>query len=216
MHYGILIVFSTLKAELDMATQQERRQKTRQKILNAASELFMKQGFEKTTISQILLRANIVKGTFYQHFETKMDLLVVLGRQEGAEQVQQLIETVRQGASALEALQRYYLVLAQWFEANAPIAQDVIISAIRLHNPESSSPEYVAHDFTRLILSLAQEQGEVRTDVDANTQAIAIGGAFTLAAVDWCHNPEASGLQQQTAACFKIFLDGVRVESNMK
>lgn len=167
-------------------------------------------------MAQIVARANVVKGTFYQHFQTKMDLLVVLGRQDGAEQVRDLIERVRQGASALEALQKYYLVMAQWFEANAHIAQDVIISAIRLHDPDSSFPEYIAHDFTKLMLESAKEQGEVRTDIDINTQAIVIGGAFTLAVIDWCRHPETSQLQVQSTACFEVFLQGVQVLKKTK
>ena len=193
-----------------MASQQKRREKTRHKILTAASALFLKQGFENTTIAQIIQKADIVKGTFYQHFDTKMDLLVTLGRQEGAEQVKQLIESVKNGASAIKALESYYLVLAQWFEAHAPIAQDVIISAIHLHNPSSNSPEHVAHDFTRLILQLAQKQKEVKRNIDANTQAIALGGAFTLSVIDWSRDPQPKKLQKQTAECFKIFLGGVR------
>lgn len=192
-----------------MATQQERRAQTRQKILVAAAELFVKQGFDSTSVAQIVARANVVKGTFYQHFETKMDLLVVLGRQEGEERVSKLVDSVKQGASAIEALQRYYAVLAQWFEAQAPIAQDVVISAIRLHDPTSDAPEHVPHDFTKLMLCFAQEQGEVRKDIDAKTQAIVIGGAFTLAVVDWCRSTDKTSLRKSTEDCFQVFLRGV-------
>lgn len=197
-----------------MASQEERRALTRQKILNAAAELFLKNGFETTSVAQIVAHANVVKGTFYQHFETKMDLLVVLGRQHGADQVRKLIHQVRQGASALEILQRYYLAMAQWFEAHAPIAQDVIISAIRLHDSNSNSPEYVAHDFTKLMLRFAQERGEARKDIHVTAQACVIGGAFTLAVIDWCRNPEAATLQEQTKACLAVFLEGIRVQDS--
>lgn len=193
-----------------MASQEDRRASTRQKILNAAADLFLNNGFEKTTIAQIVAHANIVKGTFYQHFQTKMDLLVLLGRQEGAERVHKLIEQVVQGESALNALQRYYLVMAQWFETYPNIAEDVMISAIRLHDPNSDVPEYVAHDFTRLMLKIAQERKEVRADIDINSMSVAIGGAFTIAVIDWCRNPETASLQERFKSCFRIFLQGVQ------
>lgn len=194
-----------------MASQESRRALTRQKILNAAAELFLSNGFEKTTIAQILAHANIVKGTFYQHFQTKMDLLLVLGRQDGAERVQNLIAQVRQGGSALDALQRYYLVLARWFETYPNIAEDIMLSAIRLHDPDSDLPEYIAHDFTRLMLNIAQERSEVRADIDINSLSITIGGAFTLAVIDWCRKPETGALQASCKTCFQIFQQGAQV-----
>ena len=197
-----------------MATQQERRALTRRKIIDAAAALFLEQGFDNTTIAQILERANVVKGTFYQHFQTKMDLLVVLGRQDGTERVSELITEVRHGLSPLEALRRYYLAMAQWFEAHPAIAEDVVVSAIRLHNPHSDSPESVAHDFTRLMLKIAGERGEVRSDIVVAAQAIVMGGAFTLAVIDWCRNPAPSALQECIGACFQVFLQGVRVETS--
>lgn len=193
-----------------MASQESRRASTRQKILAAAADLFLKNGFERTTIAQIVAHANIVKGTFYQHFQTKMDLLIVLGRQDGAERVQNLIAQVMQGGSALDALQRYYLVMAQWFETYPNIAEDVMISAIRLHDPNSDLPEYVAHDFTKLMLKIAQKRNEVRADIGINSMSIAIGGAFTIAVIDWCRNPETEPLQERFKSCFQIFLQGVQ------
>lgn len=193
-----------------MASQEERRSSTRQKILNAAAELFLNNGFEKTTIAQIVAHANIVKGTFYQHFQTKMDLLLELGRQDGAERVQNLIARVKQGEPALDALQRYYLVLAQWFETHPNIAEDIMLSAIRLHAPGSNTPEYVAHDFTRLMLEIARERKEVRAEIDIDNMAVSIGGAFIFAVFDWCRNPETQPLQERFKSCFQIFLQGVQ------
>ena len=195
-----------------MATQQERRANTRQKILNAAADLFVQQGFENTSITQIIERADIVKGTLYQHFKTKMDLLVVLSRQGGTEKVQQLIDEVNQGASAIEALKKYYLVMAQWFEMNPNIAEDIIISAIRLHTPDSNEPLNIAHDFTKLMLKTAQDRGEVRDDIEANDQAIVLGGAITLAIIDWSKKPASKPLQELFQNCLDVFIQGVQFD----
>lgn len=199
-----------------MASQQSRRNATRQKILNAAADLFLTNGFEKTTIAQVVAHADIVKGTFYQHFQTKMDLLVELGRQEGAERVHELIERVKQGSSALDALQNYYLVMAQWFEKHPNIAEDIMISAIRLHEPNSDQPEYIAHDFTRLMLKIAQQRCDVRADIDINSMSVALGGAITFAVIDWCRNPDIEPLSVRCKTCFQIFLQGVRHSGQQK
>lgn len=51
---------------------------TRQKLLEAAKEVFLEDGFQKATISQMIKKANIGYGTAYVHFQGKEDLLIVL------------------------------------------------------------------------------------------------------------------------------------------
>jgi len=48
---------------------------TKEKIYNSAIELFEKQGFEPTTISDITKAAGTAKGTFYVHYKSKNDLV---------------------------------------------------------------------------------------------------------------------------------------------
>ncbi|MED1204488.1 TetR/AcrR family transcriptional regulator [Heyndrickxia acidicola] len=52
--------------------------KTKQKLLEAAKDVFLKEGFQKATISQMIKKANIGYGTAYVHFQGKEDILIVL------------------------------------------------------------------------------------------------------------------------------------------
>lgn len=49
---------------------------TRDQLLDAATALFLEQGFAKTTIQQIADRVGISKGAFYLHFRSKSQLMV--------------------------------------------------------------------------------------------------------------------------------------------
>ena len=49
-------------------------------ILDAASIVFSKYGFAKTTIEQIAKQANLGKGTVYQYFKSKKELFLLVGR----------------------------------------------------------------------------------------------------------------------------------------
>ena len=46
-----------------------------QRILDAAAELFIHYGFDKTTVSDIANEAGVSKGAIYLHFKSKDDLL---------------------------------------------------------------------------------------------------------------------------------------------
>jgi AcrR family transcriptional regulator len=52
------------------------KQSPRERILNTASILFHKQGYNSTGINQIISEASVAKASFYQHFKSKDDLCV--------------------------------------------------------------------------------------------------------------------------------------------
>lgn len=50
------------------------KQNKRTSLMNTSLDLFVKQGFAKTTISDIVKNAGLAKGTFYLYFKDKYDL----------------------------------------------------------------------------------------------------------------------------------------------
>lgn len=55
---------------------QLRGQQVADKIMDAANNLFYKQGYNVTGINQIIEEAGVAKGSLYQHFPSKTDLLI--------------------------------------------------------------------------------------------------------------------------------------------
>ena len=60
------------------SARKQRSLKTRAKLLAAASDVFIEYGFQKTTISQIIKKAETGYGTAYLHFTGKDDILIQL------------------------------------------------------------------------------------------------------------------------------------------
>ncbi|HUS61702.1 MAG TPA: helix-turn-helix domain-containing protein [Acidimicrobiales bacterium] len=61
-----------------MATQEERRADTRQRLLDAAAELFAERGIEASSVDAIAERAERTSGAVYDHFDGKQGLLFAL------------------------------------------------------------------------------------------------------------------------------------------
>lgn len=59
-------------------TTSTRRMRTRTLLMDAASELFARQGVAATTVEMILLAARVSRATFYQHFKDKQELVAAL------------------------------------------------------------------------------------------------------------------------------------------
>jgi AcrR family transcriptional regulator len=80
-------------------------------VVRTAMELFLEQGFEETTIDQIVEAAGISRRSFFRYFGTKED--VVLGdlTAEGAK-VQQALEAVPPEVPPWEAIEEAFLQMA--------------------------------------------------------------------------------------------------------
>lgn len=61
-----------------LSPRKQQAVETRNKILKAAKDTFLENGFQKTTISQIIKKANTGYGTAYVYFKNKDELFMVL------------------------------------------------------------------------------------------------------------------------------------------
>ena len=64
-----------------MRNSQDRKDKTRQRILTTAARLFNRKGLSETTIDEIMTAAGLTHGGFYRHFTSKDELYAEAVRQ---------------------------------------------------------------------------------------------------------------------------------------
>ena len=57
-----------------MNEKERQKAESRERILNAAAELFRSKGFSATGIDELMSSANLTAGAFYAHFKSKKDL----------------------------------------------------------------------------------------------------------------------------------------------
>jgi AcrR family transcriptional regulator len=67
--------------DLPRVPQQERSRRMRQKLLDAALDLFAARGYEATSIEEIAAQAESSIGSFYGYFRSKQQVLLVLMQQ---------------------------------------------------------------------------------------------------------------------------------------
>jgi AcrR family transcriptional regulator len=60
--------------------REEQKQRTRDRLLDAAFEVFREVGFRAATVDEIMRRAGANRATFYLHFTDKIDIAAGLGR----------------------------------------------------------------------------------------------------------------------------------------
>src|ERR1700722_15368128 len=65
------------------AIGEQRRARTRERILQAAAQVIAKSGTDRATIDDFILAGGAARGTFYNHFESRQELLDELWRVVG-------------------------------------------------------------------------------------------------------------------------------------
>ncbi|MCF6256038.1 MAG: TetR/AcrR family transcriptional regulator [Gammaproteobacteria bacterium] len=194
-----------------MATQAERRAQTHEKLLNAAKTLFEKQGFEATLIDQVVKKANVAKGTFYQHFDSKLEILIALEREAGRGKTREALAAIEAGVPALPILESYLESLAGWFTAREKIAEAMILSSLsRVDSETTRHPELSGRGFIHAVLKAAQQQGTIRKDADAWELTGMVGGFITGSVLYWSRQPQADPLNKMLKRALTLFLEGAQ------
>ncbi|AEC21171.1 transcriptional regulatory protein [Pusillimonas sp. T7-7] len=80
----------------------ERGRLIHEALFTAASEIVGERGYEDTSISLITQRAGVAQGTFYNHFESRQDILDQLLPSLGKEMLAYVGECSRPGSTILE------------------------------------------------------------------------------------------------------------------
>lgn len=57
-----------------MAWKESHKQESRERILDAAGELFTRKGFNQVGIDEVMQAAGLTRGAFYAHFNSKIEL----------------------------------------------------------------------------------------------------------------------------------------------
>jgi AcrR family transcriptional regulator len=193
-----------------MVKQADRRRVTREKILRAAQDLFDRQGYDRTTVDQIVIEADVAKGTFYQHFESKIEMLIALTRAEAARLAPLELRALEEGRPALEELRRLMAALCRWFETNRGVAEAVILYLFQ-HSPQPDSPppQPSGRWFIETILTHAQRQGVVRGDASARELTQLWSAILVHTVVAWARSPEGESLGPRVDRRLTLFLEGV-------
>ena len=99
----------------------------RSEILDVAQRRFYQDGYEQTSVQDIISEVGIAKGTFYHYFSSKLDLLDAM-IERMVEQTLRSMEplVVDSRLSALEKFERFFGDLADWKVENKAFLLDIM------------------------------------------------------------------------------------------
>ena len=133
--------------------QAEKTERTHQEFLKAARFLFLEQGFDNTSIADIVERAGYSTGAFYRHYKTKSDILQELWSDFVEQYIQDSIAGAKNTKTLEEAID-YLILRSEEYFSNPMFFCYYNASITRVLN---TGKEYIpngAKDFTDMLYQL--------------------------------------------------------------
>src|SRR5579863_7033985 len=164
-------------------SRHEQREQRAGRILDAAAELMLRWGYNKTTIDDIVRLAGVPKGTIYLHWKTREDLFLALMEREYTRLVQntqQRIASDPDGGTMQGITKHAMLATMKNPLMKAVMLRDTDLMGEWLHK-EYASASFIQQIAQPLaLLEHYQARGVVRDDIDVRKmvymlKAISIG-----------------------------------------
>jgi AcrR family transcriptional regulator len=165
-----------------ISLRERKKQQTHVRILEAARDLFQLQGFDDTSIEEIVERAEVSRGTFFNYFPTKETLLSELADQELTSLEKRVEKELQNVPAAATKIRKTMRMLVRDTLPFMRVTRYVFLDALR-HTASTGkgSTNIRLGDILQGLVIEAQSQGEIRCDLDPDEIAQAIVGAYVAA-----------------------------------
>lgn len=189
----------------------EYRSRAAERVLEAASELFYRDGIRATGVEAIVERSGVTKMTLYKHFGSKDELVAAYLRRRDGRWRKWLSEAVERRVGkddcAKERILAVFDALGSWLggEVEGFRGCAFINAATEISDPDHPAREVVREQkrwMGEYLRELASEAGVCEPEVVAEQLLILFEGATITTVMDSGHNPT-----QKARAVARALLD---------
>ncbi len=182
----------------------------RQRLLTESLRLFRAKGFEQTTVAEITEAAGVAKGTFFNYFPTKEDVLLALGEQTLGKL--QLVEAsqVFRSDTVQGKVKALFQALAAGLDADRELVRQMVYRGLRL--PDLVNRERARLDFRStlsLLLAQGQRRHEVAPQIDIDFVADTLYMLYFQQVVGWCTTEFSGSLAERLDRVVDLVFGGI-------
>ena len=161
---------------------------TRSRIVSAAWKLFYEQGYDDTTVEEIVEESGTSKGSFYHYFSGKDALLSSLSDLFD-DKYQELIPTLEEDMDSFDKLM--YLNQELFLMIDNSVSLDLVARMYSSQLVTAGEKHLMDHNrvyykLLRQIVSEGQKKGELKADATVNEIVKAYALCERALIYDWC------------------------------
>lgn len=188
---------------------------TRGKIIDAAWKLFYRQGYDDTTVEEIIEESGTSRGSFYHYFQGKDDLLSTLA-DVFDRKYEELAETMDPEMNRFDQLM--YLNRELFAMLENSISLELVARLYSSQLVTRGDKSLLDHGRTyykllRQIVLQGQHRRELRADVTVNEMVRVYALCERALIYDWCLSGGDYSLTQYSRTMMPMFLQGFRARA---
>lgn len=196
------------------------KKKKQRSIIRSAIKVFSHKGFDRSTVSDIAKEAGIGKGTFYEYFKSKDEVIHLTFDYFMKELVPDFQEIVHQSIPASEKIMLMIKSISHITESKEQqdllgLMFDVWAEGIR-SQPHRKSTELkmkrLYKDYREPVVEVLKQgirTGEFRSDIKTKVEASVLVGLIDGLMVQWILDREKFPLQSALEAVVETILNGI-------
>lgn len=192
----------------------DKKRKTKKNIVSAAWRLFYEQGYDDTTVDEIIRASGTSKGTFYHYFKGKDALLTSLSELFD-NKYEELIQEMPEEMGNFEKL--LYLNQELFGMIETSVSRELLASMYSSQLVTKGEKHLLDQNriYYRLLNELiakGQQDGELTTRMSANEIAKIYALCERALLYDWCICNGEYSLREYAGKLMPMFLQSIRAE----
>ena len=192
----------------------DKKRKTKKNIVSAAWRLFYEQGYDDTTVDEIIRASGTSKGTFYHYFKGKDALLTSLSELFD-NKYEELIQEMPEEMGSFEKL--LYLNQELFGMIETSVSRELLASMYSSQLVTKGEKHLLDQNriYYRLLNELiakGQRDGELTTCMSANEIAKIYALCERALLYDWCICNGEYSLREYAGKLMPMFLQNIRAE----
>ncbi len=196
--------------------RQQRADRNRKKLLNAAMRVFSQKGYHKATLDEICKRASLGKGTVYQYFSNKKGLFLGVADSRLTELGSSIAEAVDGIEDDVARLQTAISAYVQFHAAHRTFYRLLIHEQSSFSNEirERFRTKYFSHLRTlEDVLRGGMKNGAIKK-MSPTGATFALVGMCNATIFRWLMSKKPYPLKKEIPLVLEIFLRGISRQSN--
>ena len=185
---------------------------TKSRIVSAAWQLFYEQGFDNTTVDEIIRLSGTSKGSFYHYFESKDSLIGSLAYLFDEKYIE-LERSIDFGLDSIDNMIYLTRELCMMIENNIDIELLSRLYAQQLSKrgeKELLDRSRVYYRLLTRLVRLGQERGEITRSRSASEIVRLYAIAERALLYDWCLHGGEYSLADYASTVMPLFLSGIK------
>ncbi|MFJ6214787.1 TetR/AcrR family transcriptional regulator [Streptomyces sp. NPDC092296] len=189
--------------------RERNKQRVKERLYQSALSLFAEQGYEHTSIDEIAERADVARGTFFNYFQRKEDLIAAWGDQRRERLQQGIRESMNtENIETAAYLDRCMTVLSALNNEEREVTRAMLVAWVKTGRPILEEP-YAAEIFAEAVRT-GLSRGDLAADADPERVGNLLRDAYLGTLYRWVRQPnDHFQLYMELRAVVSIVLNGI-------